>query len=387
LLVLDLCQDLAGSYCGRLFAAMGAQVLKVEPPGGDPLRQRPPFPPGAETDAGGLFLHLNAGKLGLTLDIEAEAGRGLLLRLAQAADVVIESFAPGRLASLGLGYDVLRAANPRIVLTSISSFGQTGPYRDYRATEIGLHALSGELYLAGQPHQPLKKGGNIGQYLGGLNGFIGAMGALFQREASGEGRHVDVAAGEALSSIVGQALREEAAWGFIPGRRQGGLGWPNNVYPCADGYMMTFTAYGVGDAWWPPFAEMVSDGEAIEIPKSPPRDAEQEAWDERFRIWLSKRTRREAHREAQKFGLAFGYLATAPDLLESPQLGHRRFLKREEHPVAGQHTLMNLPFLVDGERLPLGRAPTLAEHNEAVYCAMLGLSRDELSALKESGVV
>jgi crotonobetainyl-CoA:carnitine CoA-transferase CaiB-like acyl-CoA transferase len=367
--VLDLCRDLAGSYCGRLFAGMGASVVKVEPPGGDPMRSASPFRHGKPSlEAGGLFLHLNAGKRGVTLDLESDSGRDLLLGLVAKSDVVIESFPPGRMHSLGLGYDHLKAANPGVVLVSISPFGQTGPYRDYRATEIGLRAISGEMYLAGQPSQPLKKGGNVGQYLGGLNGFIGAMGAVFQREATGEGRHVDVSITESLASIVGQALREQAAWNFIPGRRQGGLGWPNNIYPCKDGYMMTFTAYGVGDAWWRPFAELISGDDPRDVPASPPRDEmAQKEWDDLFKAWLAKHTRREAHREAQKKGLAFGYLATAEDIMGSAQLGHRGFLKQQDHPVAGRHTLMHLPFLVDGERFPVDRAPLLGEHNDYVF--------------------
>jgi CoA:oxalate CoA-transferase len=368
---------------------MGSEVLKIEPPSGDPVRSAPPFAsgtPAQETSA--LFLHLNAGKCGVTLDLDSARGRKLFLSLAVKADVVIESFAPGRMTSLGLAHKDLQRANPRIILTSITPFGEGGPYSRFRATEIGLRAASGEMYLAGQPHQPLKKGGNIGQYLGGLNGFIGAMGALFQREATGLGRHIDVSMTESLTSIVGQALREQAASGFIPGRRQGGLGWPNNIYECKDGYMMTFTAYAVGDAWWPPFAEMVADGEAIEVPKSPPRDPEsQQEWDDRLRSWLSKRTRRQAHEEAQSRGLAFGYLATAPDLLASPQLQHRRFFSEVEHPVAGDHRVMNLPFLIDGERLPVRRAPLLGEHNREVYGGLLGLGEDVLAGLEEAGVI
>jgi CoA:oxalate CoA-transferase len=383
--VLDLCHDLAGAYCGKLLAGMGANVIKVEPPDGASRKCAPGLRT-AEIDA--LFLHLNAGKCSVTLDLQAPQGRHVFRRLAEVADIVVESSPPGTMRRLSLGYDELRAVNNRLIVTSITPFGQSGPYSDYRWTEIGLRAISGEMYLAGQPHQPLKKGGNIGQYLGALNGFIGTMGAVFQREATGVGQHVDVSMTESMSSIIGQALREQSEWGYIPGRRPGGLGWPNNIHECKDGYVVTFTAYASGDAWWPGFAEMVCDGEAIEIPSSPPREGESlEEWDRRFKTWLSKRTRREVHKQGQSKGLAFGYLATAADVLDSPQLRHRRFFSHAEPPVAGQLKSMNLPFLVNEGRLPVSRAPLLGEHNEEVYCGILRLARDELAALKQQGVV
>jgi crotonobetainyl-CoA:carnitine CoA-transferase CaiB-like acyl-CoA transferase len=340
-----LSSDLAGSYCARLLTTAGMAVVKVEPPAGDPLRRRGPFPNEApDPERSAIFLHLNAGKQSITLDVTQPAGRDLLLRLAAASDVVVEDAPPGYFESLGLGYEALRKANRRVILTSITPFGEEGPYRDYKATEIGLHAASGELYLAGQPPMPLKKGGNVAQYLGGVNGLIATMGALFRREMTGEGSHAEVSLVESMSSIIGGPLREESNGGYIPGRRPGGLGWPNNVYPCKDGYMMTFTAYGVGNAWWRPFAEMVREDED------------------------------------------FGYLATAPDLFESPQLAYRGFFKKTPHPVAGQQTALPLPFLVNDERLPVERAPLLGEHNDAVY-AEFGLSSDEVERLHKEGVV
>ena len=388
--VLDLSDGIAGSHCARLFATGGAAVIKVEPPEGDPLRRSGPFPGDLpDREKSGVFLHLNAAKSSATLDIGNATGRDLLLRLAGWADLVVESFAPGRLASLGLGYDVLRDANPRLVLTSITPFGQTGPYRDYSATEIGLHAISGELSLAGQPREPLKKGGNIALFLGGLYGFLGSMAALFQREETGRGQHVDVSVAEGFMSIIGGPLHEQSYnGGRPPGRRPGGLGWPNGIRLCKDGYVMVFTAYGVGDAWWPGFAKMISDGAEVEIPRAQPRDPEeQKPWDERLTAWLAARTRREAHAQAQRRGLAFGYLATAPDALASPQLAHRRFFTDVDHPAAGRLTMTGLPFLIDGERLALAPAPLLGEHNEVIYGGVLGLGREDMVRLRALGVI
>lgn len=384
--VLDLGQEIAGPYCAKLLAALGAEVVKVEPPAGDPARRRGPFPEDLpHPERSGLFLYLNTGKRGVTLDIRTATGRDLLLRLAAWADVAVESFAPGVPASLDLGYDALRQVNPQLVLASVTPFGQSGPYRDYRATEAGLHAISGEMSVAGEPREPLKKGGEIAQYLGGLHAFLGIFAALFQREETGEGEHVDVSLAEGMTSIIGAVLREQAYLGRPPRRKQHARAWPEGIRACKDGYVLVFTRFGTD--WWPDFAALLDGppaGESVARPQSP---EEEQAWDARLSAWLQAHTKQEIYHQAQQHRLSFGYVATAPDLLAAPQLAHRRFFEQVEHPQAGMLTLMGLPFLLDGERWPLGRAPLLGEHNEAVYCDMLGLSRQELVQLAQLGVI
>ena len=215
--VIELGAFIAGPFCGQLLADLGADVIKIEPPGsGDAMRQW-----GAVREDGKTLWWpvIARNKRSVTVDLRTEDGQNIVRELAADADVLIENFRPGTLEKWGLSPQLLLERNERLIVGRVSGFGQTGPYRGYRTTEIGLRAASGELYLAGQPHQPLKKGGNVSQYLGGINGFIGAMGALFQREASGEGRLVDVSSTEATAAIVGQALREQVAYDFIPGRR------------------------------------------------------------------------------------------------------------------------------------------------------------------------
>jgi CoA:oxalate CoA-transferase len=387
--VLDLGEEISGPFCAKLLAALGAEVIKVEPVQGDAARRFGPFPedlPHAERS--GLFLYLNTAKQGITLNLNTITGRELFLRLVAWAEVVVENFPPQTLPSLGLGYDVLRQTNPHLILTSITPFGQSGPYRDQRASEIGMHALSGEMSVQGQPHQPLKKGGNMASYLGGLNGFLGTMAALLQRQHTGTGQHVDVSLAEGLTAIIGGAIQEQSNLGRPPQRKAGsGLSSLGGIYPAQDGFILAMAR--MGSDWRPDFAELIGAPDLVpEASASPEQQTEKQAeFEARFSAWLQEHTKYKVYHEAQKRRHPFGYVATAPDILASPQLAHRQFLEQVEHPQAGRLTLMGLPFLINGQRRPLGRAPLLGEHNETVWCDLLGLSRLELVVLRRNGVI
>ena len=383
--VLDLGQEICGPFCAKLLAALGARVVKVEPAQGDAARRLGPFPGDMpHPERSGLFLYLNTGKQGVTLDLGTAAGRELFLRLAAWADVAVENSGHQALSSLDLSYEVLRQVNPRLILTSITPFGQSGPYRDYCASEIGLHAISGEMSVAGLPQQPLKKGGEIAQYLGGLNGFLGTMAALFQREETGRGRQVDVSLSEGLTAIIGGPIREQSYLGQPPVRKVG-MPWPQGVYPCKDGYMMNMVRGGSN--WRPDFAALAGRPALAREPATltDGQAPEQDEMATPYAAWLQANTKEHIYHEAQKLRLPFSYVCTAPDILASPQLAHRGFLEQVEHPDARTLTLAGLPFLLDGERWSLGRAPLLGEHNEAVYGGILGLNKREAHPLGQAG--
>jgi crotonobetainyl-CoA:carnitine CoA-transferase CaiB-like acyl-CoA transferase len=384
--VLDLSQDIAGSYCARLIATMGGDVIKVEPPSGDPIRRQGPFKDDLPNwEAAGTFSYNNAGKKSITLDLATVTGRDLFLRLVRTADVVVESFMPASLDELGLGYEALKAVNSRIILVSITPFGQTGPYNQYRATEIGIHAISGEMAAAGDvTRPPLKKGRNVAQYLGGLHGVLGLMAALIQRERTSEGRHIDVSLSEGFTSIIGSVLRDYAYNGDTPRRRQQ-ASWLNSIRPCKDGLVMIFTS---GRDWWPRLVEVLGPLAPDAASPSPPETPEEQgAWLKALDTWLMARTKAEVFSQAQEMRLPFGYIATAPDHLANPQLAHRGFFETVDHPVMGEVTTMGLPFLFNEERYATGRAPLLGEHNTPVYCEDLGLSQRELVNLRQTGVI
>lgn len=368
--VLEVAEGISGPYCGKLMACLGAEVVKVEPPEGDAARQAGPFPgdlPNPEKS--GLFLYLNTGKKSVALDLRRQEDRRRLLHLAQRADVLVENYPPGFLDSLGLGYAALRRANSRLVMVSITPFGQYGPYRDFKATDMVVHALSGELYLAGRPdREPLKKGGSLAEYHGGLHGFFAALSALMARQRTGQGQHVDVSLAEAVTSIIGMFVMQWA-YARTVSRRRGADGqpWPNGVWPARNGYILAYGRFSTD--WWPLFVEMMKDVPAFADPRfaaATDRARHVEELDALFQAWLSDRTKEEVYHLAQKHGLPFGYVATAPDLMASPQLQARRFFVEVEHPVAGKLPYPGAPFILSRTPFQSSRAPLLGEHNGEV---------------------
>ncbi|MCA9856198.1 MAG: CoA transferase, partial [Dehalococcoidia bacterium] len=202
--VLDLSEYIAGPYCARFLAGFGADVIKVERPGGDPIRRWGPFKDGSvDVEAGALHLYLNQGKRSITLDLETEDGRSVLRELIATADILVESARPGELHEIGFGYEDVRAINPGLIYTSITPFGQTGPYSQFNAWEITFYALSGQMHITGEADkEPLKNGGYLGQYGAGQNAYVATLAAFWERSFSEQGQHIDVSMHECLTSLL-----------------------------------------------------------------------------------------------------------------------------------------------------------------------------------------
>ena len=253
--VLDLSGDL-GVYCGKLMADMGADVIKVEPPGGDGMRRTGPFVNGVDSPDSSLhWLHYNTNKRSITLDIASDAGSALLRRLAGNTDVQLESFAPGYLDSLGLGYGHLSEGNPGLVYASLTPFGQTGPYRDYRGSDLVGFAMGGYMYVTGWPHTPPNKlWGSQAFHTTSNRAFIGILIALYHRLATGQGQHVDVSMQEAVATTtehVNTAYNYTGESAVRCGFRHGGQFVA--TWQCRDGYALSVvggpasnTARGLG---------------------------------------------------------------------------------------------------------------------------------------------
>ena len=242
--VLDVSNGIGGAFCARLLGRGGAEVLKVEPPvSGDPVRALAPFYndlPGRESS--GLFLYLNSGKRSITLDLTRASGRRIFRRLAEEADVLVESFDPGYLEEMGLGYDELSSGNPGLVQISLSDFGQWGPYAGYKANELIEHAISGLMYPTGFPDQePVPSGGLLPQFKSGMAGVIAALSALHWREVSGEGQQVDVSMLEVAANFLETTLVLYTYQGVVRGRTGSSLSPPTplcDMYQTKDGYMI-----------------------------------------------------------------------------------------------------------------------------------------------------
>lgn len=391
--VVDLTHHIAGPYCTKLLADFGADVLKIERPGtGDPTRASGPFVDDSpDPEKSGRFLYFNTNKRGMSLDLKTPTGRHILKRLIRDADVLVENFRPAVLPSLGLDYETLAAINPRLVVTSISNFGQTGPYRDYRATEIVADAMGGWMYGLGVPErEPIKPPGVQAQLVAGIFGLLGTLSAVHARALTDRGQHVDVSIQEAVlwiqMNITSTYSYSGAIW-----KRHGGqstMNHPQGLFECKDGIIGVNVLYYVE---WDRFAEFVGHPEWLQDPRfATPvlRAQNREAMDEILRPWLMERTRQELFESAQRAKIPFALVNEPADLVASPQLQARGFWEQVEHPVAGVVTMPGAPFKLSETPWTLRRpAPRLGEHTEDVLVDELGYTKDEVLRLRERGVI
>jgi crotonobetainyl-CoA:carnitine CoA-transferase CaiB-like acyl-CoA transferase len=389
--VIDLTHYRAGPYCTRLLAGFGARVIKVERIGtGDPLRHSEPFVGGmAGTERSIAFHWLNAGKESCTLNLKSDRGRDVLLDLARSADVLVENFAPRVLPSLGLDFETLREVNPRLVMVSISNFGQDGPYRDFKADENVLYAMSGGMIATGDPDKPpLAPGPAITQYTAGVHAYIAILMSLLRAQAEASGEYIDVSIYESALENVEIHLAEYAHDGKTA-KRNGDehplVPW--RTYPCRDGYAAII---GGPPRHWPKAAKVLFSRSPLASPKfarAGDRIARRREVETLLRPWLERHGKREIYHKGQSVGLAFGYLATLEDVLDSPQHAVREFfVQTEPHPEVGQLKTCAAPFRSGGWHWRGGRAPLLGEHTRTVLTE-LGYSSGEIDRLAEEGVI
>ena len=393
--VLDFTHMIAGPYCTKLMADYGADVVKVErPDGGDGTRRLGPYP-GDEPhhERSGLFLHLNTNKRGVSLDLKTSAGNRIARRMAAETDVVVESFRPGVMASLGLDYATLSADNPALVYTSISNFGQTGPYRDFNASEIVLYGMGGEMYSSGlEDREPIKLGGTMVQYQAGAAAAVATMGALFAAQASGQGQHVDVSIMETQVGSIDRRMSTLIAYqytGEISKRIPFGvMGYPIGVYPCADGYV-ELTG---GIVYFDRVIEMLGRPAMFDDPKWHAPEAQtdpdlREEFDEFFIPWCLERTKYEIWYAAQDARVLSGPINTMEDLTGDPNFNERGAFAEFDHSSAGRLAYPGRPFVM--ERTPWAArmaAPLLGQHNADVL-GELGYDRAALVRLRETGAI
>lgn len=388
--VLDCSFGIPGPYCTRLFSGFGADTIKIEAPiTGDQQRHRGPFYEGVPGLERSLSFHwLNGGKRSITLDLKHPLALGLLRPLVSEADILVESFEPGALEAWGLGISALHAINPDLILVSISNFGQTGPRRHWKATEIVHYAMSGGMSLTGDRDQPpLNSGPAITHYTAGLHAYLSALLAYQRRQRDGVGEWVDVSIQESALENVEIKLAEAllANQNAIRNGDSHPL-VPWECYPTADG-----SAAIIGGPLrnWQPGASALGDPELLEPPFTTivGRIAHRQEVHERIQEALAKQSKRDVYHHGQAAGLAFGYLASLAEALRSPQHKHRRFLQlTDPHPEVGQLTSMTAPFHPHDSTWQLGRAPKLGEHNEQIYGAM-GHSTEALIEWENAGAI
>jgi CoA:oxalate CoA-transferase len=387
-IVLDITRVVAGPYCSMLLANLGATVLKIEHPD-DPDYART-FPPFAgdegEARASAFFAQFNHSKLGITLDMRSPGGKALLKKLVQVADILVENFRPGTMEKLGLGYEVLRAENPKLVYTAISGFGRTGPNASRPAYDNTGQATGGLWSMNGYPdREPVRVGTIIGDLAASLYAAIGAVAALREVERGGQGQIVDVSQQDSVLTLTENAVIRYT----VNGEAAGPLGndhpfvRPYGSFPCKDGHVF-FGGYT--DKFWKTTCALFGEPELAADPEIDTMEKRFDADVAARRVkplldrWFAKHTKAELEEMAGD-RIPLSAIKTIPEVVEDPHIAARDMIVSVA--VAGKEVRMfgDAIKLSNASREEIRKAPQTGEHNQVVFSELLGLSPEEISAL------
>jgi len=391
--VVDFSTMVSGPYCGKLLADLGADVIKVEPPEGDPSRDHGPFPKsGRHPERSALFLYNNTSKRGITLDPDKPEGMDAFKRLLKWADVLIDNHPPQRLEGLGLSWDALSELNPALIYTSITPYGRTGPRADVKGDELTLIHAGGIGNLMPTrsvdiSRAPVKMGGYAVSYYGAITAALATLAAFLGRMKTGHGRLIDIS----LYQVIFTMVRVN-----IAGNRYHGTTWrrvPDR--PPAMGRMKTSDGYVILGA-----IENHHFRSLIELMGNPDWVAG-DAWDSMwYRIhhmmdiapmmdgWMEQQEKDDIHHRAAKKGIAIGPINSVKDVMEDEQYAARDYFVEVEHPEAGKYKYAGWPYQMSATPPQVGRpAPLLGQHNREVYCDVLGYSLEEFERLQSLGAI
>ena len=386
--VLELGQIYNVPYCALLLAHLGANVIKIEPPGGEPARHR----------AGGQdatpFVMLNSGKRSVRLNLKTKRGRDVMLALAARADVLVENYRAGVLDRLGLGYPVLHATNPRLIVASGRGFSPKGPYKDLAAMDLTVQAMTGVMAATGFSDQPpVKAGPAIADFLGGVHLLSAILAALLQRTQTGEGQHVEVAMQDAmlppLTSNLSALLDYEGALPERTGNRHGGLALcPYNTYQALDGWIAIFCAT---DRQWLSLCDVLQRPDLKADPSlqtNPARAGRMTEIDAIVTEWTNARSRVDCLAILGEAGIPAAPVKSLREVLDDEQIAASGMLRTVRHPRRGDMRVFASPLrLEDSPQPELAPAPGLGEHTREVLHNQLGLSDEELEQLEAEGVI
>jgi succinyl-CoA--D-citramalate CoA-transferase len=389
--VVEMGSLLAGPFCGQLLGDFGAEVIKVEPPGkGDPMRVW-----GRHSKAGHTLWWpiIARNKKSVTLNLREGEGQDLAKRLIETADVLVENFRPGTMERWGLGYGDLSEINPGLVMVRVSGYGQTGPYKDQAGFGSIGEAMGGIRYVTGYPDRPPPRVGiSLGDSLAATFGALGAVTALYNREAQGgRGQVVDVGIYEAVLALMESTIPEYALTGHIRGRTGAILPSvaPSNTYPTGDGDYVVIGANA--DTVFGRFAEALGHPEWAESERYATHHARgenQEELDELICGWTRQRTADEVMEVMREANVPAGKLFTAEDMLSDEQYAARRNIVEVEDPDIGPFPMQNVvPRLSETPGKVRWTGPKLGQHNEEVFTEVLGMDEEDLDGLRERGIV
>ena len=389
--VLDLTQYEAGPSCTQVLAWLGAEVIKIEPPTGEPGRT-------ALSDKRGedawFFLLLNSGKKGVTLNLKSERGRAIFQDLVKIADVLVENMGPGAMERLGLGWEALHALNPRLIAASVKGFGSGGPYADYKSFEWIAQAMAGAMSMTGHPDGPPTKAiGGLADTGAGLHTAIGILAAIIQRQTTGVGQQVEVAQQEAVVNLLRIHLRESYTTGK-PAPRQGNrsaAAAPSNLYRCRPGGPNDYVFIHCATVeMWQTLTRIVGRPELGDDTRyHDRRDRVQfiDDIDAMIEAWTEKHTKHEVMEIMAGAGVPCGAVLDSTEILSDPHLRKRRFIVDLEHPRRGPYPMPGNPVRLSDSPTEIERSPLLGEHNAQVYGTLLGLGVEQIESLHRDGVI
>jgi crotonobetainyl-CoA:carnitine CoA-transferase CaiB-like acyl-CoA transferase len=386
--VIDLTQIYNGPYATFMMAQAGAHVIKIEPPGGEHLRRR-----GVVGGAALPFAMLNSNKRAVTLNLKTPRGREILTDMVRRADMLVENFAPGTMDRLGLGWDVLSAANPRLVYGSSSGYGLSGPNRDYPAMDLTVQAMSGIMSITGFPDRPpVKAGPAIVDFSAGIHLYGALMTALYEREKTGIGRLVEVSMQEAVYATLSSSLGMMFGDGNAPGRtgnRHSGLAEsPYNVYPARDGFIAIIC---VGEAHWRSLLSAMGREDLLADPRFATlktRVAHMDQVDEIVGAWTAGFDKQPLFELLIARHVPCAPVRDLAEVVDDAHMHARGALMRIDHPELGEITVPRSPLRFAGSALTeLQPSEELGAENDSVYGEWLGLSATELDKLRREGII
>ena len=389
--VLDLSQYEAGPSCTETLAWLGAEVVKIEPPGGEPARRGLSERPDLDS---WFFLLLNANKKSVTLNLKSPQGRAMFERMLAAADVVVENFGPGVMERLGLDAETLARLNPRVIVASIKGFGSEGPYAEYKSFEWIAQAMGGPMSLTGAADgPPMRTTAGLGDTGAGLHCAIGILAAIIQRQATGLGQRIEIAQQDVVLNLHRIHLRDHYLTGGPVGRvgNKSRAAAPSNLYRCRpfgpNDYLYVHVA---NQEMWRALTRVIGRPELGDDPRFGDQRRRVACGDEVDAIveaWTEKHTKHEAMEKLAGAGVPSGAVLDSGEILANRHLIERGMVVAMEHPMRGAFSMPGSPIHLSDSPTTVTRAPLLGEHNAEVYGALLGTSAEELERLARDGVV
>jgi crotonobetainyl-CoA:carnitine CoA-transferase CaiB-like acyl-CoA transferase len=393
--VVEFADLVSGPYCGKIFADLGAEVIKVEAPGlGDLARRMTPFAqdrPGIERS--GLFAYLNMNKLSVTLDVKTVRGKSLFHELIKGADILIENHPPQEMTSLGLTYETLEKINPRLIMTSITPFGQTGPHRDYKAYELTTYHGCGYGFISTicitEPVMPpVKAGGRQSEFGAALAASVATMGAVHARDHIGAGQYIDVSIQEVMAGQYESSIQHWTLTQNLLGGLTNPIIQPMIPLECKDGWVFLMC---VEDFQYDRLVEIMGN----------PEWAESELFQDRFiraeyadalvpllNDWTMQHTKDEVFKMCQSARIPIGPAYTSKEVVESEHLDVRDYFVEIDHPETGEAKYPGPPYRFHHTASRNDRhAPLLGEHNEEIYGRRLGYTKDDLIRMKQTDII